>query len=137
MTILASHTVMLHIGDGGTIETFYEVGGMRLTKLEVSKGLIEKRDVGTGAWRVIAEDAGLQAVRLSGEGIVMSDEADERLRASAFSGEHAHYRLAFGNGDVLAGAFCIRNYNRTANIDEASPCVFSISLESSGEVTYG
>lgn len=135
MTAYRGSLVVLKIGDGATpTEHFTIIGGMQITRLNMAQQRIENTTRTSGPWRQLQANAGLRAVAIDGRGAFTNTAAEQRLRSAAFGNQTRNVQCLFGNGDAIAGAFLIANYETDANVQGEE--TFRIQLESAGEVVF-
>jgi TP901-1 family phage major tail protein len=117
------------------IDNKYEtIGGMRVTRLNLSNQLIDITSKDSENWRELAENAGLQNLSILGSGIFTANLAEELIATAAFSNKIYNYQLTSESGDTIEGKFFIVSYERSGNIFEEE--AYSIALESSGKVKF-
>lgn len=134
MTAQKGSLLLLKVGDGGGIEVFTTVGGLRATRFSLNSQLVDSTNKDSGAWRELLSEGGIKSISITGAGIFMDSSAEETVRGLAFSSGQRNYRVTFGNGDYLQGAFLITSYERSGDYDGEE--TFSITLESSGQVVF-
>lgn len=135
MTAQKGALLLLKVGDGGTpTETFTTVAGMRSTRMILNQQLVDSTHKQSGAWRALLAEAGIRSISLTGNGIFTDSAAEETVRAIAFAGLINNFRLQFGNGDMLEGAFQITSYERAGDYDGEEN--FQLTLESAGTITF-
>jgi TP901-1 family phage major tail protein len=135
MSAQKGEMVLLKIGDGAQPdEQFATLGGLRTTRMTVNRQVVVANHAGGGGWREALQQAGSAYVRVQGSGIFTDALAESRLRAQAMQGSAMQYRLHFGNGDQLQGAFVVSNYERSGRLGELES--FAVTLESAGDVSY-
>lgn len=125
---------ILQMGDGTTTEGFTTVGGFRSNSFTVNNSPVDITTKTNAPVQTLLEGAGLRSVSISGDGVFEDSAFEETLRAAAFSDDQRNYQVILPNLDTLAGAFNITSYNRSGGHLDAE--TFSISLESSGTITY-
>ncbi len=134
MTAQKGSLLLLKVGNGGGSEVFTTVGGLRATRFSLTSQMVDPTNKDSGAWREILSGAGVKSVSLSGAGVFTDSSAEETVRSLAFSASPRNYQITFGNGDYLTGSFMITSYERAGDYDAEE--TFSITLESSGQVTF-
>lgn len=134
MTAQNGALLLLKVGNGAGPETFTTVGGMRLTRMLLNNRGVEANVLGGGRWRAMMTGGGFQSLSVSASGAFTNAAAEETLRGYAFAGSVNNYKLTFGNGHSLTGAFMIAQYERVGPHDAEE--AFSLTLESAGAITY-
>lgn len=127
--------VLIKVGNGGSpTETFATVGGLRATRLVLNQQPVDASNKDTGQWRALLAGAGLRSLSLTGNGIFTNAASEALLRGYAFTGSINNYRLTFGNGDVVEGAFQVASYERSGDHDKEE--TYAVTLESAGAITF-
>lgn len=134
MTAQKGRLLVLKIGDGATSEVFTTVAGLRANSLTINNEMVDvttKDDLG---WRKLLEGVSFKSMSLSGSGLIQDSANRVAVTGKALSGSIDNYEIYFEDGDKFAGAFQCTSAEITGNHDGAEE--YSISLESSGTVTY-
>lgn len=126
--------MLIKVGDGANPEQFDTVGGLRTSNLILNNHLLDSSNVTSGAWRKLLNGAGIQSLRISGNGIFTDSVAESTLCGYAFSNTVHNYQFIFANGDLITGPFVIAAYERAGNYDGEE--AYSITLESAGAINY-
>jgi len=135
MTAIDAKLLTLAIGDGAVSESFTEIGGLRNYRIALRNRPANFHHLSLAhAWEEAMEGSGRQQITLSGEGIFTDTNSEETLREQAFANSAKNYHISLGNGDVLSGAFCVTQYDRSANMDGGIE--YQLTLQSAGEVTF-
>lgn len=135
MTAKKAELMLLKIGDGaGAAETFTTLGGLRSTRMTIQRQPVAAMDVTAEGWRRLVERAGNAQLRIQGSGLFTDSAAEAVLRMQAMHGSAAHYRLYFGDGGHMAGAFVVSSYERSGKVGGME--AFGVTLESAGAVSY-
>lgn len=135
MTASKAELLLLKIGDGASPgEGFSTLGGLRSTRMTVNRQPVAATDVTSEGWRRMMSQTGNAQMRIQGSGLFMNSAAEAVLRAQAMAGTTANYRLQFGNGDHMAGAFVVSSYERSGKVGDME--AFGVTLESAGTISY-
>lgn len=126
--------MLIKVGDGALVESFTTLGGLRATNLTLNQAVMDASCVGGSGWRQLMGAAGLRSVSIQGAGLFTDAVSEERARGYAFGGNAQNYRLYFGNGDYLQGAFIISMYARSGAFDSEE--LYAMRLESAGDVAF-
>lgn len=126
--------LLLKIGDGGAPETFSTIGAARAAEVVLNNQPADATTMESGGIQSFAADAGVQTLEITLEGLFKDAAAEETLRAAAFNRLQRNYQMFFPNGDILAGAFVVRDYQRAGQYDGIE--TFSVTLARSGGSTY-
>lgn len=125
---------VLKRGDGATSEVFTTVGGMRSTSMTIAGEQVNITDKDDAGWRKLLADAGEKTVSVSGSGVFKDTASEGLVRASAMEQTIDNYELVFEDGSKFAGGFQVASLEFTGEHNGARE--YSLSLESSGEITY-
>ncbi len=134
MTAQKGSLFLLKAGDGGGPETFTTVGGMRATNFQINNQTVDVTNKDSAGMRELLAGAGVQSMSLSANGVFTDSAAEETVRSQAAANTINNYQIVSGNGDKWQGAFLITSYQRSGAHDADEQ--FSISLESSGAITF-
>jgi predicted secreted protein len=110
------------------------IGGMRTIKFILNNQLIDSSNISSGIWRELANGGGFKHIDITLIGDFTDNEAEQNIRALAFSGELAEYQLSFANDETLTGKFQITYYERIGEVSEIEQ--YAIGFASSGEIRY-
>lgn len=126
--------LLLKIGDGGAPETFSTIGAARAAEVILNNQPVDATTMDGAGIQSLAPDAGVQTLEITLEGLFKDAAAEETLRVTAFNRTQKNYQMFFPNGDMIAGAFVVRNYQRAGQYDGLE--TFSVTLARSGSSTY-
>lgn len=127
--------VVIKLGDGEVSETFTTIGGLRTSSLTFNGAAVDVTTKDSAPWRKLIGDTGIKSISISGAGIFQDDAVIALLRTAAMAQSLNNFQFVDGNtGDIYEGAFQVTNFTENAPHDNAKD--FSITLESSGAVTF-
>ena len=129
--IYSGSLVILHVK---LHDQWMVVGGIRLTKMVINSQLVDATNYASGAWRELAEEAGVRSVNITCAGAFSNSEAEKNIQSFAFSGKLAEYKLSFANGGEMRGKFQVSQYERLGEMNEMENYV--LSLESSAKIVF-
>lgn len=125
--------LLLKEGDGASPETFATVAGLRPTSFTIDGETVDVTHKGSAGWRDLLPEGGTTSISISAGGVNLSaEDTISNLRDRAIAKTLHAYQLDDGE-DVLEGDFQITSFEVSGGHDEEQS--FSITLESSGEVT--
>lgn len=124
---------LVKLGDAAMSEVFTAIGGMRSTGGSINNEMIDVTNKDNMPWRTQLA-GGIKSMSLSLSGVFNDEATLQAMMAIAMSGELRHYQLVSGNLDVYAGTFKVTKCDRAGEHNGEE--TYSLSLESSGEVTY-
>ena len=125
---------VLKVGDGATSEEFTTVGGMRTTGLVMNGEMVDVTDKDSAGKRELLANAGVLSVSVSGAGVFKDSASEATIRTNASAQTIDNYEIVFASGDKFGGAFQITSLEYTG--EHAGARMYSITLESSGEIEY-
>ncbi len=134
MTAYAGQNLLMKISDGLFPEAFTTIGGMQVTELRLANAPQPSTNITSNGWRQLLTGAGTKSVRLSGQGIFVDSTAENTVRTLAFAAGVRNFKLTFGNGSSISGAFMVTDYERRADVDEEER--YALTLESAGAITF-
>lgn len=134
MTAQKGSAFLLKVGDNGSPENFTTVGGMKANAFILNNTAVDATNKNSGAWRILAEGAGIRHVTITGTGIFTDSATEETVRGYAFSNSIRNYQIVMANGDVLQGAFQITRYERAGEYDNVEN--YTMTLESAGVIAF-
>lgn len=126
--------LLLKIGNSGTPETFATLGAARTAGFTLNNQPVDATTMDDAGHQVFESAAGLQTMQIRLDGLFKDSNAEETLRAAAFSRVPKNFELYFPNGDKYAAAFVIDNYMRGGAHDGLE--TFSVTLLRSGAGTF-
>ncbi len=121
---------LLKVYDGAAYTT---VGGLRSSSFKGSAEAIDITSIDSTQWAELLDAAGIRKVGLSGAGILKSDAPVSTLRSAWLNQTLTNFQLVEVGG-TWAGSFKITAWELTGEYNGAQ--TYSLSLESSGEVTF-
>ena len=135
MAAIDARSLTLKISDGQDPEEFNDIGGLQSIRLTLRNATNNHHhaDMANG-WNETIAETGLQQLTLQCNGTFTDSETEQQLRAQAFANSRKNYQIELGNGDLATGAFCITNFDRSAEMEGAIH--YQFTLQSAGEITY-
>lgn len=125
---------VLKVGDGATAEAFSTVGGMRSTSMRINGEVVDVSDKDSAGWRELIANAGLRSVSVSGSGVFKDTASELSVQTKALNQTIDTYQIVFESGDKFTGEFQVTSLEFSG--DHQNARLYSISLESSGAVTF-
>ena len=119
------------------------IGGLRSTSMTINGEIVDitAKDSATftgssghDIGRALGSNMGIRSMSVSASGVFTDSAGENNLRGAAFTGSSVNYDLVFGDGSTVKGAFIITSYERAGEYNGEE--TYSVSLESSGTVTY-
>lgn len=122
-------------GSGTLVEGFRMLGGLRATSFSINAEAIDVTHQGSAQWKTLLEGAGIKSVSISGSGVFEQDSSLARVRADILAQSLRNFRvIEHSSGDYFAGSFKMTSLERAGDYNNEQS--WSLSLESSGEITY-
>lgn len=134
MPAQAGKNFILKVEDDVTPDQYNTVGGFRSNNFSVNGEAIDVSDKDSAGWKELLDGGGLRSMSVSGSGVFKDTAGEEQVRALAFSSALHKFEITTGNGDKFTGTFQLTSYERSG--EHAGEETFSISLESSGAITF-
>lgn len=126
---------LLQIGDGATSEAFNTIAGGRSLDITVNNETVDVTDKGSNGWRGLLDGAGTQAVTVNFSGVFKDDTYGKSARTKVLADTQNNFRiLDTDTGDYFSGTFQITSFSQSGEFN--GPVEFSMTLESSGEITH-
>lgn len=135
MTAIDARELTLSLGDGSEPENFTEIGGLQNVRIALRNNNATHHHAALShSWQHGLDQTGQQSVSISGQGIFTDSTSEVSLRNQAFANEIGNFQIELGNGDLITGAFFIRNFEHNAAMEDAVR--YNISLQSAGEIAF-
>lgn len=127
--------VLLKISDGGALDVFITLAGIRTSEIELNAESVDGSAMDSPqGWRELIPGAGVKSARVSGRGVFKDAASDARMREVFFAGRITRWQLIIPGLGTLVGPLHIKELKWGGTFDgEAS---FSVALESAGELTF-
>lgn len=132
MTAQKGAAFLLKIGDGGSLQTYETVAGLRTTQMSINGDTVVVTTKESGGWRELLSGAGTRSVSVSASGIFLGSDAEDRMRANALAGTLDAYELSFEDGAKMRGQFLVQRLDYAGDFNGER--TYSVQLESSGQV---
>lgn len=127
--------MLLYI-ESSTPGTYILVGGQRTTRMTINNTSVDITDKQSDSWTELLANAGGRNVSMTVEGIFKNSAGETALRTAAMTGGFSNFRIVFADDDMMyAGSFQPTSLEESGGHDNAR--MYSVSLASNGEVTYG
>lgn len=131
----AGKNFVLQIESSGSPGTFTTIGGLRSKSFSFSAEGIDKTNHGSSEWKELVDAAGIRSVSVSGSGVFTDSATESQMRTDALAQTLRKFRLLdSSNSDYYEGTFKITSMEEASEYNGERN--WSISLESSGPVTY-
>lgn len=131
MTAQPGRLFLLHVDDTG----YQELGEARTVTLTLNDETVDITSQGsTGRFRELLAAAGTRSADISVDGILTGSTAYAALHAHYIAGTFADCQLESGSGETYTADFQVASISRSGAFNGEE--TFSVSLMSSGEVTY-
>ena len=121
----------IYLGSGGT-KTL--ICGFRSNSLSINNESVDVTDKCAAPYRTLLSGAGIRTMSISGEGFADTSASAKTLQQNAIDDTIAQYTLQNGVGETFVGFFQVTSFERAGDYNTEQ--TFSVSLESSGQITY-
>lgn len=132
MTMIASDTLSLLIGDGGGPEVFTALKGARVTRLDINQKSNVANAISTDGWLVEAGTSARRAL-IECEAFATDEAPALRLRTLALSGALGNFKLELSATQTLVFSGVVTNYREVIDAGEIKR--LQCRLETSGAVS--
>jgi len=132
MAFFKGRSFVLKLGASGAGGTVAAIQNLSIALNNEGAETTNKDDAG---WRTFLQDAGLKSATISGDGVASDSSTYETLKGYAQANSINTFQLIDEDGDTVEGSFHISNFTQTGGVADAM--TFSITLESSGSLTFG
>lgn len=111
------------------------VAGMRTTSMTLNGEEVDitNKD-STSQWRELLAGAGMVSMSISASGVFIDDSNVITIRGYAVARSLNSFVLEFESGDTYTGSFQVTSFENAGEFN--GEVTYSISLESSGVITY-
>lgn len=126
----------LYVADPSVSPSVYDlVAGLRTSGMTINNNPVDITNIGSGGYRELLADAGVQSFEFSGDGIFDDSAAGlANLAAAAINRTVIEAELRSGSGDRFRGEFVVMSFQRTGGFDQAE--TFSVTLGSTGRMQF-
>jgi len=125
---------LLQIEDPDSSGTFIDVSGVQANSLTLNDEAVDVTDKGSADNRELLPGCGLRSMSMSANGFANNGVGFKKLHAKFIARQHPLMRVVSELGDIYRGTFKITSLERGGETGNAE--TFSISMESSGAITY-
>lgn len=124
----------LYVADPDVSPSVYNlVAGLRTSGLTINNNPVDITNIGSGGFRELLADGGVQSFEMSGDGIFDdSSPGVEILADAAINRVVLEAEIRSANGDSFRGQLVVMTFQRTGAFDQAE--TFSVTLGSTGRV---
>jgi len=114
---------------------FQTVAGLRASRITFNAETVDITNMAsTGGWRELMAGTGVRSAAISGSGVFLDDDTDERARALFFSGDIPEFQVIVPDFGVIEGPFQITSIEYSGNYD--GEAVYDMSLASAGALVF-
>jgi TP901-1 family phage major tail protein len=127
-------TWLLKISTDGV--TFITVGGLRATTLAINNNPVDISSKSSGGVREMIPDAGIQAMSITGSGVVDDTTGGgfEALEAESVNRVGLLYEAISASGAKYVGYFAVSQFSHDGTHTDAE--TYSVTLESMAAIAY-
>ena len=127
--------VLIKIGDGGGVEVFTTIAGIRAKTIALNARAVDGTSgESPSAWRELIAGAGVKSASVSGAGVFKDAASDATLQSLFFAQSARNFQLVIPAFGILQGSFLIEALEYAGDHD--GEATFSISLASAGAITF-
>lgn len=122
-------------GTGDLVDVFQIIGGLRSKSIGINAEAIDITTHDSLEWKKILDAAGLRSVSLSGAGVFENGNVVSNIRSKMMSNTLQEFEVIVTDaGDKFTGTFKVTSLEYSGDYNGESQ--YSLSMESSGEVTF-
>lgn len=118
-------------GTGG----FETVAGLRATRITFNAEPVDVTNLqSAGGWRELLAGTGVRSAAISGSGVFLDQNTDDRARQIFFDGQIPDFQVIIPNFGTVEGPFQITSIEYSGSHD--GEAVYELSLASAGQLTF-
>lgn len=127
--------LLLKKEDPGNLGTFITVAGLRSKSISINNEAIDVTEHASNQFREILDECGIRSFSMSGSGVWTNAATLKEAITDALAGTLIKYQIVdtFTGGLTFEGLFKMTSLERAGEYNAEQ--TFSLSLESSGEIT--
>ncbi|MEM1266541.1 MAG: phage major tail protein, TP901-1 family [Pseudomonadota bacterium] len=117
---------------GGSFQT---VAGLRASRIAFNAETVDITNIqSAGGWRELLGGTGVRSASISGSGVFLDAETDDRARANFFDATVSDYQVVIPSFGTVEGPFQITSLEYSGAYD--GEAVYEIALASAGQLTF-
>ncbi len=126
--------VLIRIDMTGT-GSFIAFAGLRVSRLSFNSETVDVTNIASaGGWRELLPGAGVRSASISGSGVFLNADTDDRARTYFMNGEIPVFQMIIPAFGTLEGPFQITALEYAGDYD--GEATYDISLSSGGELAF-
>ncbi|MEO1274837.1 MAG: phage major tail protein, TP901-1 family [Pseudomonadota bacterium] len=114
--------------------SFQTVAGLRASRITFNAETVDVTNVQSSGWRELLVGAGVRSASLSGSGVFLDANTDERARQIFFDGDLPEFQVIIPDFGVIEGPFQITSIEYSGNHD--GEAVYELSMASAGALAF-
>lgn len=134
MTGQIGRNAVIRIGDGGSPATYTAVGGFRTKRLAINSTEVDGTNQGSQAWRELVENAGINSLNVSGDGVFTDSAAEGTVLNRILNRNQEDFQIVFPGLGTFEGMFQVTSYEVSAAHD--GTVTFSFEMASAQVITF-
>ena len=114
---------------------FTTMAGLRATRITFNAETVEITNLqSSGGWRELLAGTGVRSAAISGSGVFLDDNTDERARSIFFAGDIPVFQVIIPDFGIVEGPFQITSLEFAGSHD--GEAVYEIAMASGGALTF-
>lgn len=114
---------------------FQTVAGLRASRITFNAETVDITNMASsGGWRELMSGTGVRSAAISGSGVFLDGDTDERARSLFFSGDIPEFQVIVPDFGVIEGPFQITSIEYSGNYD--GEAVYDMALASAGALVF-
>ena len=124
--------LLLKINTTGS--TYVTVAGLRSTSITLNDEAVDITNKDRSGNRTLLADGGVFSMSVSGSGVFTDEASEETMRAAMNATTFKNFQVLIPNFGTYTGAFMVASLEYAGEYN--GEVTYSVSLESSGAITY-
>jgi TP901-1 family phage major tail protein len=124
--------LLLKINTTGS--TYVTVAGLRSTSITLNDEAVDITNKDSSGNRTLLADGGVFSMSVSGSGVFTDEASEETMRAAMNATAFKNFQVLIPNFGTYTGAFMVASLEYAGEYN--GEVTYSVSLESSGAITY-
>ena len=125
---------LLKVGDGATPVAYATVAGLRTTQASINGEAVAITCKDSGGWRELLSGAGVRSASVSGSGVFVDANTDDRARQIFFAGTVENFQVIIPDFGIVEGPFQITSIEYAGSYN--GEATYELTLASAGALTF-
>ena len=111
-----------------------DIAALRTNSITIDSETVDITNKDSNGWRELLADSGVKSCSISASGVFTDDATQIGIQTKLLAATLNTFTMEFETGDTLAGSFQVTSMEYAGDYNGEQ--TYSISLESSGAITY-